>query len=185
MTTLTKLLPPQSRPATILLKRAKHLALTHAQRQALPDHLDTAAGHVHHALHGHRALEVGDVLLDVQGNFWLVDAAPEALWQVRGPLSRLMQAAWLLGQDHRRAAVADEALLIPVEEALAPWLATLGLSTTVIHAPFTPLIAQPLVPEPVHAHDCGCGHDYHHHHNHDHHHHHHDHDHGPSGHTHT
>ena len=128
MTTLTKLLPPQSRPASILLKRAKHLSLSFAQRQALPDHLDTAHGHIHHALHGHRPLEVGDVLLDVQGNFWLVDAASEALWQLRGTVQARVRTAWLLGQDHRRLALDEDTVVITADEALAPWLTTQGLT---------------------------------------------------------
>lgn len=181
MTTLTKLLDRHARPAQILLKRAHRIALTSAQRTALPDHLDAEGDHLHHTIAGHRAIEVGDVLLDSRGQFWIVDAAPEALLRVEGDASALLRSAWSLGARHVRLAVDHGGLVVAFEPHLRDELEKAGLVVKNFEGPFVPELEA--IEAPVgHVHGPDCGHD--HHHGHDHHDHGHDHGHDP-GHSHS
>lgn len=180
MTTLTKLLPPDARPAQILLRRAKRVALTSAERAALPRHLDAGGEHLHHTLDGHRTIEAGDVLIDEVGGFWLVEAAPESIWRVSGPTDAILRAAWALGDAGVRLAVRRGALEVQPAPGLRVRFDALGLNVEDVHAPFAPEVAGWFAPAPhVHGPDCGCGHDHEpdHDHGHDHHHHHHGHGH--------
>lgn len=175
MTTLTKLLPIDARPAQILLKRAKRIALTSAQRAALPPHLDADGEHLHHVIEGHRPIEVGDVLLDERGGFWLVDAAPEAVLRVRGPTETLLRAAWSLGDAQVRLAARADGFELVADVVLRRRIEALGLSVGETVGPFVPEAAALLAPaherEHEHVHGPGCGHEHDHHHGHGHHHH--------------
>ncbi|HEU4622184.1 MAG TPA: hypothetical protein VFS42_08155 [Burkholderiaceae bacterium] len=171
-TTLTRLLEPHARPAQILLRRARTLELTSAQREALPPHLEAGDAHLHHSLSGHRPIEVGDVLLDDRGGFWIVNAAPEMIWRVCGPINSLIAAAHVLGHQHIRVSVGESSFDMLPNEAQRAMLELRALHIEDVQAPFTP---EPLpVVEHEHVHHEGCGHD-HHHHGHDHHDHRHEH----------
>lgn len=176
MTTLTKLLDRHARPAQVLLKRARTIALTHAQRDALPAHLDADGAHLHHTLAGHRAIEVGDVLLDEGGKFWRVDAAPEPLMQVTGSIDTLLKTAYALGAQHVRVAVGEGALWLVPDDALRTACERAGLTVASAQAAFRP---EPQPDDHAHHHghdhadhhahhDCGHDHDHGHHHGHDH-----------------
>jgi len=175
MTTLSKLLPRDARPAQILLRRARRLALSSVQRRALPHHIDAADEHLHHTLAGHRLIEVGDVLLDERGSFWVVDAAPEPVWHVSGRPDDLMRVAHVLGLEGVRLAVVDAGFDVLADGALRVRLESQGLIVTEHVRGF--IAEVPPAPEPeAHVHGPGCGHD--HGHGHDHDHGHDDHDHG-------
>lgn len=183
MSTLTKLLPASARPAAPLLARARKLSLVAAERAALPDHIDVPGAHLHHHLAGHRALEVGDLLLDESGSLWVVEAAPEAVLDIHGPTNALLAAAWALGRVDVRVAVLENGLRVLPEAQMAADLRERGLDVAETTAPFAPERAA-AHEEPGHVHGPGCahGHDEHGHHDHDHHHDHHDHghQHGPN-----
>ena len=184
MTTLTKLLPHDARPAQILLRRAKRIALTSTQRAELPHHLDAEGVHLHHTLEGHRPIEPGDVMLDESGGFWLVEAAPEPVLRVTGSTEGLLRAAWAMGFARFALAVKGGAIETLPIAGLKLRLEMYGLNAEEIVAPFAPEISSRFLPEaPTHQHgpECGCGHDHEHDHGHTHAHDHghdHDHDHG-------
>jgi urease accessory protein UreE len=173
MTTLTKLLEPRARPAQVLLNRAKQIPLTSAQRAVLPDHIDAGDAHLHHSVTGHRLIEVGDVLLDQGGGFWVVSAAPETLWRVTGDTVALVQAAYQLGGTHRRLAVHATGFDVLPDAKLHAQLGGLGLTITPEFGVFAPEpeVKHGHADEHDHAHDHdhghvhgpNCGHEHHHH----------------------
>lgn len=177
MTTLTKLLPASARPAAALLARARRLPLTSAQRATLPERFAVGSAHLHHTLAGHRPIEVGDLLLDDSSALWVVEAAPESVLEVRGPLEALLRAALDLGRAQVRTQVADPCLRVVADVELAHELRERGLDVAEITAPFAPEreVAHEEVGH-IHGPDCAHGHGHGHTHDHDHSHAH-DHDH--------
>jgi urease accessory protein len=180
MTTLTKLIDPKSRPASVLLKRAQRLELTGIQRQALPDHLNSGGHHLHHTLAGHRPIEVDDVLLDERGGLWVVTAAAEPLWHVAGAMPELHAAIYWLGLRSIRLALHHDGFDLLPESVPRAALESRGLVVTDETATFIPeALAIDDHDEPGHVHGPDCGHDHAHDHGHEHGHDHaHLHDHG-------
>jgi len=165
MTTLTKLLPADARPAAVLVARARRLPLTSRERAKLPAHIDVPGAHLHHHLDGHRALEVGDLLLDQGYGLWMVDAAPEAVIEVSGGVSALLKAALGLAAAGVRAQVTDSGLRLAASSALAHDLLGAGLEVSEATAAFSPERSAPGV-EAAHVHGPGCGHTHSHEHPH-------------------
>lgn len=166
MTTLTKLLPASARPAAALLARARKLPLTSQERAALPAHIDVPGAHLHHHLGGHRPIEVGDLLLDETSGLWVVEAAAEAVLEVRGPIEALLKATLALGRAQVRVEVRDNALRLAARDELAHELRERGLDVAETTAAFSPE-REPVHEEPGHVHGPGCAH--HHDHGHSHH----------------
>ncbi len=160
MTTLTKLLPANARPAAALLARARRLPLASTARAQLPDHLDLPGAHLHHTLTGHRPLEVGDLLLDEDSGLWVVEAAPEAVLEVRGPTDTLLKAALALGRAEVRVEVRDHGLRLANDQDRAHELRERGLDVVEAMAPFSPE-REVRHEEPGHVHGPGCGHHVH------------------------
>jgi urease accessory protein len=173
-------LPASARPAAALLARARRLPLTSAQRAALPEYLEAGGAHLHHTLAGHRPIEVGDLLLDDASALWVIDAAPEPVLEVRGPVEALLRAALALGRAQVRVEVADPRLRLAADAELARELRERGLDVAELTAPFAPE-REAAHDEPGHVHGPACGHDHDHAHGHEHGHDHgHAHQHGPA-----
>lgn len=116
------------------------------------------------------SLEAGAALVLPDGRWIKVQAAPEDVVQVRGPLPRL---AWHIGNRHTPCQIGADHLVIRRDHVLEAMLTQLGADLTLTRAPF--------VPEGGaygHGRTMGHGHD----HDHDHggHSHDHGHDHGHS-----
>ncbi|MEG0821866.1 MAG: hypothetical protein RR412_09145 [Burkholderiaceae bacterium] len=165
MTTLTKLLPANARPAAALLARARKLPLASGDRARLPAHIDIPGAHLHHHLAGHRPLEVGDLLLDEGSGLWVVEAAPESVLEVRGPIDALLKATLALGRAQVQLEVRGDGLRLAADDRLGQQLRELGLDVAEATAAFSPE-REVQHQEAVHVHGPGCGH--HHDESHDH-----------------
>ena len=81
---ITKILASEATPAKVILDRAQHVALTSEERAQLPAELNVNGTLIETALSEVRPLEVGDVMLDDAGHFYVVDAAPESVLILKG-----------------------------------------------------------------------------------------------------
>lgn len=208
MTTLTKLLPANAQPAQTLLDKAKTLVMTFEQRSSWPEKMVTDHGEVTFAVQEPRALEVGDVFVAENGEFWVVRPAVETILEVSGDIGTMQEAVGALINRGIRVAEADEGFAVLPAPHMSQMLTMVGLTVKEVQKPFDPIRL-----ELLQGGGCGCGgggcgcggghgHDHHHGggcgcggHDHDHDHHHgggcgcggHDHDHGSccsSGHDH-
>ena len=142
-----KKLARHAQPATILLKRAQHRALNSAERTHPPHEL------------GNTTLEVGDVLVDVQGGFLVIDAAPEAVVALQADTATLMKALYALGLAQVPVMIEAQQLVVLPGSHVHALEHELGIQTKTLLAAFIPTgnaIAE---------------HDHHHHQHHDHDHH--------------
>ncbi|KQP36714.1 urease accessory protein UreE [Methylobacterium sp. Leaf100] len=113
--------------ATTLIRKAAvradavvdRVTLDHGARQALPATLTGVGGlGFTPALTKAAGLEDGDALRLEDGRLILVEAAPEALLQVRATNpARLLRLAWQLGGSHVPAEIAAEVLYVPASAA--------------------------------------------------------------------
>ncbi|KQP10634.1 urease accessory protein UreE [Methylobacterium sp. Leaf99] len=153
--------------ATTLIRKAAvradavvdRVTLDHAARQAPPATLTGAGGlGFTPALAKAASLEDGDALRLEDGRLILVEAAAEALLEVRATNpARLLRLAWQLGGSHVPAEIAAEVLYVPA--SAAELVRGQGCAATPVTRAFKP---------EREAHDHSqCGHD-------------HSHDHGPS-----
>ena len=170
---ITKILASEATPAKVILDRAKHIALTSSQRAQLPTELNVNGAMVAVALSEPRPLEVGDVMLDDAGHFYVVDAAPESVLIIKGDEEFASEAAVALLNRGIRVAQTEEGFAIAKDEALLKLLTEAGLEFQEAQMPFDPI----KLPKRHHG-GCCCGH---HHHEHgescgcgEHHHHHHE-----------
>ena len=167
---ITKLLALNAKPAKALLSRAKTISLTYAERQVPPKTFSCADGVLENALGPVRPLEVGDVLLDEKGGFYVVQAAPDRLMRVRGDARMLQEAAYAFSARGVRYARTEDGFAMIENEQFRTMLTSVGLKTEPVVAPFIPE-ALP-VPEDDDA-CCCCGHHHHdgecgcHHHDHE------------------
>ena len=117
-----------------------------------------------------RLLRHGDGLLLEDGRVILVQAAPEALYEVRGGDARhLLAIAWQIGNRHLAAQIEEDRIVIRHDHVIRDMLIGLGATVTDIEAPFDPEGgAYGDTHASHHHHDHGGGH---HHHGHGHHHH--------------
>ena len=173
---ITKILASEATPAKAILNRAQHVALTSLERDNLPAQVIVNGVTVETEVSDKRPLEVGDVLLDDAGHFYVVDAAPESVLMIKGDEEFAAEAAVALLNRGIRVAQVENGFAIAKDEALQQLLTDAGLEFEEVMMPFDPI----KLPKRHHGGGCCCG--GHHHHEHsegcgcggEHHHHHHE-----------
>ena len=171
---ITKILPSEATPAKTILDRAHHIALTSQERADLPSSLIIDNVTVEVDIAQKRALEVGDVMLDEAGHFYVVDAAPETVLMIKGEDDFVAEAAVALLNRGIRVAQVENGFAIARDEELLKMLTDAGLEFEEAQMPFDPI----KLPKRghgcccgghhhEHGEGCGCGHHHHHHHHHE------------------
>lgn len=170
---ITKILASEATPAKAILNRAQHVALTSLERDNLPAQVIVNGVTVETEVSDKRPLEVGDVLLDDAGHFYVVDAAPESVLMIKGDEEFAAEAALALLNRGIRVAQVENGFAIAKDEELLKMLTDAGLEFEEAQMSFDPI----KLPKRHHG-GCCCGH----HHEHgdscscegEHHHHHHE-----------
>lgn len=157
---ITKILASEATPAKAILNRAQHLALTSLERDNLPAQVIVNGVTVETEVSDKRPLEVGDVLLDDAGHFYVVDAAPESVLMIKGDEEFAAEAAVALLNRGIRVAQVENGFAIAKDEALQQLLTDAGLEFEEVMMPFDPI----KLPKRHHEGGCCCG--GHHHHEH-------------------
>ena len=157
---ITKILPSEATPAKAILNRAQHVALTSLERDNLPAQVIVNGVTVETEVSDKRPLEVGDVLLDDAGHFYVVDAAPESVLMIKGDEEFAAEAAVALLNRGIRVAQVENGFAIAKDEALQQLLTDAGLEFEEVMMPFDPI----KLPKRHHGGGCCCG--GHHHHEH-------------------
>ena len=86
-----------------------------------------------------RLLRHGEGLVLTDGRVIEVQAEPEQLYEVRGrDQTHLLQLAWLLGNRHLPAQIAQDSIRIRADHVIKTMLIGLGASVAEINAPFDP-----------------------------------------------
>lgn len=158
---ITKILASEATPAKAILNRAQHVALTSLERDNLPAQVIVNGVTVETEVSDKRPLEVGDVLLDDAGHFYVVDAAPESVLMIKGDEEFAAEAAVALLNRGIRVAQVENGFAIVKDEALQQLLTDAGLEFEEVMMPFDPI----KLPKRHHGGGCCCG--GHHHHEHD------------------
>lgn len=157
---ITKILASEATPAKAILNRAQHVALTSLERDNLPAQVIVNGVTVETEVSDKRPLEVGDVLLDDAGHFYVVDAAPESVLMIKGDEEFAAEAAVALLNRGIRVAQFENGFAIAKDEALQQLLTDAGLEFEEVMMPFDPI----KLPKCHHGGGCCCG--GHHHHEH-------------------
>ena len=157
---ITKILASEATPAKAILNRAQHVALTSLERDNLPAQVIVNGVTVETEVSDKRPLEVGDVLLDDAGHFYVVDAAPESVLMIKGDEEFAAEAAVALLNRGIRVAQGENGFAIAKDEALQQLLTDAGLEFEEVMMPFDPI----KLPKRHHGGGCCCG--GHHHHEH-------------------
>lgn len=157
---ITKILASEATPAKAILNRAQHVALTSLERDNLPAQVIVNGVTVETEVSDKRPLEVGDVLLDDAGHFYVVDAAPESVLMIKGDEEFAAEAAVALLNRGIRVAQVENGFAIAKNEALQQLLTDAGLEFEEVMMPFDPI----KLPKRHHGGGCCCG--GHHHHEH-------------------
>lgn len=157
---ITKILASEATPAKAILNRAQHVALTSLERDNLPAQVIVNGVIVETEVSDKRPLEVGDVLLDDAGHFYVVDAAPESVLMIKGDEEFAAEAAVALLNRGIRVAQVENGFAIAKDEALQQLLTDAGLEFEEVMMPFDPI----KLPKRHHGGGCCCG--GHHHHEH-------------------
>lgn len=157
---ITKILASEATPAKAILNRAQHVALTSLERDNLPAQVIVNGVTVETEVSDKRPLEVGDVLLDDAGHFYVVDAAPESVLMIKGDEEFAAEAAVALLNRGIRVAQVENGFAIAKDEALQQLLTDAGLEFEEVMMPFDPI----KLPKRHHGSGCCCG--GHHHHEH-------------------
>lgn len=157
---ITKILASEATPAKAILNRAQHVALTSLERDNLPAQVIVNGVTVEIEVSDKRPLEVGDVLLDDAGHFYVVDAAPESVLMIKGDEEFAAEAAVALLNRGIRVAQVENGFAIAKDEALQQLLTDAGLEFEEVMMPFDPI----KLPKRHHGGGCCCG--GHHHHEH-------------------
>lgn len=157
---ITKILASEATPAKAILNRAQHVALTSLERDNLPAQVIVNGVTVETEVSDKRPLEVGDVLLDDAGHFYVVDAAPESVLMIKGDEEFAAEAAVALLNRGIRVAQVENGFAIAKDEALQQLLTDAGLEFEEVMMPFDPI----KLPKRHHRGGCCCG--GHHHHEH-------------------
>lgn len=111
------------------------------------------------------ALREGDALKLDSGALVLVKAAPEKLFQIHpADIYALARICWHLGNSHTPVEVAQDALYILPDDAMAEMIDGLGGHVHLVDRPFDPEGGPYGSPQRTHGH----AHGHHHHHGHDH-----------------
>lgn len=154
---ITKILPAQATPAKAILSRAKHVALTSAERAKLPSVVTVDGAAVETDIKDVRPLEVGEVLLDEAGHFYVVEAAPETVLIIKGDEEFAAEAAVALLNRGIAVAQIENGFAIAKDEELQQLLTEAGLEFEEAVMPFEPIKV------PQRGHGCCCGHHHHEH----------------------
>ena len=157
---ITKILASEATPAKAILNRAQHVALISLERDNLPAQVIVNGVTVETEVSDKRPLEVGDVLLDDAGHFYVVDAAPESVLMIKGDEEFAAEAAVALLNRGIRVAQVENGFAIAKDEALQQLLTDAGLEFEEVMMPFDPI----KLPKRHHGGGCCCG--GHHHHEH-------------------
>lgn len=157
---ITKILASEATPAKAILNRAQHVALTSLERDNLPAQVVVNGVTVETEVSDKRPLEVGDVLLDDAGHFYVVDAAPESVLMIKGDEEFAAEAAVALLNRGIRVAQVENGFAIAKDKALQQLLTDAGLEFEEVMMPFDPI----KLPKRHHGGGCCCG--GHHHHEH-------------------
>lgn len=157
---ITKILASEATPAKAILSRAQHVALTSLERDNLPAQVIVNGVTVETEVSDKRPLEVGDVLLDDAGHFYVVDAAPESVLMIKGDEEFAAEAAVALLNRGIRVAQVENGFAIAKDKALQQLLTDAGLEFEEVMMPFDPI----KLPKRHHGGGCCCG--GHHHHEH-------------------
>lgn len=157
---ITKILASEATPAKAILNRAQHVALTSLERDNLPAQVIVNGVTVETEVSDKRPLEVGDVLLDDAGHFYVVDAAPESVLMIKGDEEFAAEAAVALLNRGIRVAQVENGFAIAKDEALQQLLTDAGLEFEEVMMPIDPI----KLPKRHHGGGCCCG--GHHHHEH-------------------
>ena len=157
---ITKILASEATPAKAILNRAQHVALTSLERDNLPAQVIVNGVTVETEVSDKRPLEVGDVLLDDAGHFYVVDAAPESVLMIKGDEEFAAEAAVALLNRGIRVAQGDNGFAFAKDDALQQLLTDAGLEFEEVMMPFDPI----KLPKRHHGGGCCCG--GHHHHEH-------------------
>ncbi len=157
---ITKILAPEATPAKTILDRAAHIALTSAQRAHLPNEIVINGQPIEVCIENVRALEVGDVLLDETGHFYVVEAAPEPVLVIKAEEEMAAEAAVALINRGIRVARVEDGFAVLKDIALVKMLSSVGLQFEEKELPFDPIRPQK---RKHHAEGgCCCGHHHHH-----------------------
>ena len=157
---ITKVLPLNAKPAKALLARAKKITLKYAERVKAPAAFSLDGTTLENALGAVRPLEVGDVLVDEKGGFYVVEAAEDRLMRVTGDAQMLHEAAYAFMSRGIRLAEVENGFAMIENEQFRTMLTSVGLKTEAYVAPFVPVA----LPEPEEEEECCCcGHHHHHH----------------------
>lgn len=150
---ITKILASEATPAKAILNRAQHVALTSLERDNLPAQVIVNGVTVETEVSDKRPLEVGDVLLDDAGHFYVVDAAPESVLMIKGDEEFAAEAAVALLNRGIRVAQVENGFAIAKDEALQQLLTDAGLEFEEVMMPFDPI----KLPKRHHGGGCCCG----------------------------
>ena len=188
---ITKILSAEATPAKAILARAARVALTSRERAQLPHVLTVNGQTIEVGIKDARPLQVGDVLLDEGGHFYVVVPAAEKVLVIKGDEQFAAEAAVALINRGIDVAKVDGGFAILPDIALVKMLSSAGVEFAEEELPFDP-IRPPK--HKGHGEGCCCGHHHHeegecccggehHHHHHEedecccggeHHHHHHE-----------
>ncbi len=144
MLTVNKHLPAARGLAPALVKRAATVSLDWDTRsKSRFDAHDSAGRHIAVFLPRGSVLRGGDVLVAADGSLIRVEAAPQAVLQVRacaahGTPIDLLRAAYHLGNRHVQLEVQPDLLQFEPDPVLRDMLRRLHLIVTEAHAPFEP-----------------------------------------------
>ena len=176
---ITKILSAEATPAKAILARAARVALTSRERAQLPHVLTVNGQTIEVDIKDARPLQVGDVLLDEGGHFYVVVPAAEKVLVIKGDEQFAAEAAVALINRGIDVAKVDGGFAILPDIALVKMLSSAGVEFAEEELPFDP-IRPPK--HKGHGEGCCCGGEHHHHHHEEdecccggeHHHHHHD-----------
>ncbi len=144
MLTVNKLLAQGHGLAPVLLKRAATVVLDWDVRQKSRfDATDSTGRHLGIFLPRGSVVRGGDVLVTEDGSLVRVEAAPQALLQVRacaehGSAFDLLRAAYHLGNRHVQLALEPDRLLLEPDHVLAEMLRRMHLIVSEVSCAFEP-----------------------------------------------
>ena len=164
MTTFTKLLAAEAKPAKAILDRSHQLVLTTEQRKNWTSGIETSEGTFDVAVEESRPLYVNDVLLDEHGAFWVVRPAVEKIIRVTGDLRILHEAAGALINRGVDIAQTEDGFAVLALPNIGKMLTMIGLEVKETEAEFSPV----RIERQAHEGGCGCGCGCHDHADHDH-----------------
>ncbi len=160
---ITKILSPKAAPAKTILDRADRVALTSAQRKALPKEFVLGEKHLEVAIEDMRPLNVGDVLLDEAGGFYVIEAHEEPVFIIKGDEEVVAEAVVALLNRGIEVAHCENGFAVLQDATLARLLSAVGLEFEEGVIAFDPIRMQE--EEESCGCDCGCGgHEHHHEH---------------------